>query len=155
MYYGKSGYYILQNPLKIVNKNSLILMSVSTVNETLGMNFVERGGKIALIKYKSKLEEQFLRFLDTSSNIIAWGYEVVVIPYMFNGKSHKYHVDLYLEMKDGRKEIWEVKPMDIIKESKDFYGTNMEDEYLKNKAKWQYAREWGERNNIKFRIISE
>jgi hypothetical protein len=155
MYRGKSGYYVLQQPMKFINKNSLLFMSVTTLNEILGTNFVERGGKLAVVKYKSKLEEKFLRFIDTNPNVKQWGYELVVIPYIFEGKQHKYYIDIFVELVDGRKEIWEIKPFAIIKQDKDFFGTNMDEEYARNTAKWNYARDWADRNNMKFRIISE
>ena len=153
-YRGISGYYPLRNPTKIVNKKDLIMISIPKLNEMFGTNFENNGGNVALIKYRSKLEEKVLYFLDTNETIKHWGYECVQIPYVYEGKSHTYHVDLYVEKKDGTKELWEVKPYSIAtKEPTSFIA--MREEYKKNDAKWEYAREWCKTQGFTFRVITD
>lgn len=153
-YRGINGYYPVRNPNKIINKNDLTLVDIPTLNEMFHINMNDFGGKVALIKYKSKLEQKVLSLIDNDPNIISWGYECIVIPYILDNKSHNYHVDIYVEKKGGIKELWEIKPYSIATKEPTT-SSDMRDEYRKNDAKWLYAKEWCKTHNFIFRVITD
>jgi len=119
------------------------------------------------IIYRSSLELKVMRWFDGNPNIITWGSESVVIPYVspLDGRMHRYFVDfvIALKQKDGtiKKYIIEVKPykQTIKPESSKhkkpktiIYETT---EWIKNQAKWSAAEQYAEKHNIKFLILTE
>lgn len=154
MYFGNAGYYIIKNPMKVINKDDLIYVSIEKVNEIFNMNFFDYGGKVALLKYKSKLENAVIEKLDNLDIFAQWGYEVLSIPYMLDGKSHKYYPDIFVQFSNGEKELWEIKPRSIAMKEPTGYQS-MREEYKKNDAKWEYAKKWCAENGMTFRIVTE
>lgn len=118
------------------------------------------------IIYRSSLELKTMRWFDKNSNVLSWGSESVVIPYIGpDGKMHRYFVDFVCEMrrKNGEVEkfLIEVKPQNqtqppIITPNKKkktiLYETYT---YATNLAKWQAAKEWCNRKNMKFLVLTE
>ena len=53
--------------------------------------------------YRSGLELKFMRFCDNNTNVIKWGSENVVIPYIspLDGRVHRYFVDNFVSIKEG------------------------------------------------------
>ena len=68
------------------------------------------------IVYRSLWERKFMVYCDTSKNILEWGSEEIIIPYLspWDGRIHRYFPDFYIKVKqhDGgvKKMIIEVKP---------------------------------------------
>ncbi len=68
------------------------------------------------ITYRSLWERKFMVYCDTSSAVIEWGSEEIIIPYLSpkDGRIHRYFPDFYIKVKqaDGaiKKMIIEVKP---------------------------------------------
>ena len=66
--------------------------------------------------YRSGWELKFFRWADLNENIIAWGSENIIIPYIspFDQKVHRYIVDNFIVFKDkeGKKKkfLIEIKP---------------------------------------------
>ena len=119
------------------------------------------------ICYRSSLELRFMRFCDTNSNIITWGSESVVLPYIrpTDGKLHRYFVDNNLVIKDKEgtlhKYLVEIKPYkqtlppsSINRKNK---GTLLKEQftYAINMAKFQAAKQWCAKQGWKFMIITE
>jgi hypothetical protein len=119
------------------------------------------------IIYRSRMELSACRFLDNSNNVLSWGSESVVIPYVSpaDGRMHRYFVDLVAEikMKDNsiKKVLIEVKPEKQTKPptitSRKKQSTILYEKYNYevNLAKWKYAREWCEKRGYLFLIFNE
>lgn len=60
--------------------------------------------------FKSGWEETVMKYLDSSSDVVAWDYECVRIPYYYDDHKRWYVPDFVITYQDGRKEMWEVKP---------------------------------------------
>lgn len=123
-------------------------------------------GSLPII-YRSSLELSSFRFLDNSNNVIMWGSESVIIPYISpaDGRMHRYFVDLVAEikMKDNtiKKVLIEVKPE---KQTKPPTITNRKKQstilyekynYAINLAKWKSAKEWCNKKGYLFLIFNE
>lgn len=70
-------------------------------------------GKLPYAVYRSGLELDYFRILDTNPNVIEWGSEEIVVPYVLDGRWHKYYIDLYVKFRVGdkiKKFIIELKP---------------------------------------------
>jgi hypothetical protein len=119
------------------------------------------------IIYRSSLELSSFRFLDNSINVISWGSESVVIPYVSpaDGRMHRYFVDLVAEIKMKDKSIKKVlievkpekqtKPPTITSRKKQSTILYEKYNYEVNLAKWKYAREWCEKRGYLFLIFNE
>jgi hypothetical protein len=117
--------------------------------------------------YRSLMELKSFRYLDNNPNVLCWGSESVVVPYVSpaDGKIHRYFVDLVakLQSKDGtvKKLLIEVKPE---KQTKPPTVTNRKKQktiiYEKyqwaiNQAKWEAARAWCKSQGYIFIILNE
>ena len=115
--------------------------------------------------YRSSLELRFMKFCDNNQNVVKWGSENVVIPYLnpLDGKIHRYFVDNFVQIKEGEKikrYLVEIKPSKQLlppttkyrKKSNLIYEQTM---YITNQAKWQAAREWCNKKGLEFIILTE
>ena len=132
-------------------------------------------GDTSNIPYRSSWEFAFCRFCDINDKIKKWSSESVQIPYHISNdigqtEIHRYYPDFYIEMtKNGDPEFYdriiiELKPKvetappkkpknQSLKLLENYeYSLRM---YKKNLHKWAYAKEWCERRNMKFIIITE
>lgn len=123
-------------------------------------------GDFSNIIIRSSWELRVFQFCDNNPNVMRWGSEEIVIPYMkpFPGgmKPARYFPDLYVEYinREGMviKELIEVKPEKFTRASKSRNHTtkafeNMQ--YVVNMAKFTAANNWCQKNGIKFSILSE
>ncbi len=102
-------------------------------------------------------------WLDKNADVIVWGSEEVVIPYISkaDGKQHRYFIDFYVRFRDGRKLLIEVKPFGQTqkpgprgkKRKKTYIREVMT--YTTNISKWQYATEYAKKCDMEFVIWSE
>ena len=66
--------------------------------------------------YRSMWEFKFMKYCDNNPNVLEWGSEEVVIPYLspVDGKVHRYFVDFYMKVQEStgriRKYLIEIKP---------------------------------------------
>ena len=65
--------------------------------------------------YRSGLELKFFRFCDDNPNVLEWGSENIVVPYIspLDNKAHRYYVDNYIAIKEESevvKYLVEIKP---------------------------------------------
>ena len=115
--------------------------------------------------YRSGLELKFMRFCDENTNIIKWGSENIIIPYIspIDGRAHRYFVDNFVLIKEGdavKRYLVEIKPSKQTaapttkykKKSNLLYEQAM---FAVNTAKWEAAKEFCKKNNATFRIITE
>jgi hypothetical protein len=108
-----------------------------------------------------------MRWFDTSPNVIKWGSESIVIPYIkpTDGKVHKYFTDFNVTIIDGsgttRKYVIEVKPYKQTippkkhgnKKPKTLLYEQIT--YAINRAKWDAAEELCSKHGYIFSYITE
>jgi len=126
------------------------------------------------ILYRSSWEFSFCKFCDLNEKVKKWCAEFFEIPFQIsnNGKTenHRYYLDFYLEMTSDNdpekydrigielKPKHETEPPQPPKKQTLKMLENYEyalKTYKKNLHKWAYAKEWCEKRNIKFVIITE
>ena len=118
------------------------------------------------IIYRSLWERKFMVYCDTSTSIIEWGSEEIIVPYLspWDNRRHRYFPDFYIkaQQSDGslKKMIIEVKPKVQCSPPKE--PKRKTRRYLNevktwsiNEAKWKYATEWCKNNGMEFVIINE
>lgn len=130
----KQGYYRLKNPDKYIGKNK------------------------DKIRFMSSWEHKFHEFLDSNVNVIAWGSECIIIPYIkpTDNQVHRYFPDYYIKYKDKYnqvvEEIIEIKPSKQLQNSADLMEALL---FSINTAKWKAAQVFCEQKGYKFRILTE
>jgi hypothetical protein len=137
----KKGYFVPRNPQKYL-------------------------GNLKNIIYRSSWEENMCVFLDGNPNILRWGSEEVVVPYVkpTDGKVHKYYIDFLVQYKNktGKviTELFEVKPQKYTQPPR-AVGKNKKTQlyeqvtYAINIAKWKAASLYATQKGWKFRIVTE
>jgi len=115
--------------------------------------------------YRSGLELKFMRFCDNNSNVIKWGSENVVIPYIspVDNKPHRYYVDNYVVIKEGsniKHYLIEIKPSKqtqapTTKYKKKEHLIYEAKQWAVNSSKWEEAKKWAKKRNMEFLIITE
>lgn len=130
-------------------------------------------GDSSNIVYRSLWELKLMKFLDNNKNVLRWGSEEVIVPYIspIDGRKHRYFPDFVIEMvnKSGQVEtvMIEVKPYKQTREpdpaSKNNTPTGrVSRRYLKevktwgvNQAKWQAAQAFCDQRGWRFTIMTE
>ena len=86
------------------------------------------------VHFRSSWEEATMIWLDASSDVAAWDYECVRIPYQYDNHKRWYVPDFLVTFQDGHKELWEVKPREFVESEK---------VQLKSKAAKEYCQQAG------------
>ena len=118
------------------------------------------------IVYRSLWERKFMVYCDNSDNILEWGSEEIIIPYLspWDGKLHRYFPDFYIKVRQAsgniKKFIIEVKPKKQTRppepvNRKTKKWLNEVKTYSINEAKWKSASEWCSNNDMEFKILTE
>ena len=123
-------------------------------------------GNVNNIVARSSWETKAFIWCDTNPNVVKWGSEEIVIPYIspLDGEFHRYFVDLYMEIKDvngnRKKFLVEIKPKRFTqkpavpkRKTKRFLQEAMQ--YAVNEAKWQAAEKVCKKNGMEFIILTE
>jgi hypothetical protein len=148
----KQGWYKLVNPHKFVPP---IDNHMKSFNESTNE-----------VQYKSSLELNAIKYADFNPHVKRFSLEPFHIKYIkpTDGKEHRYFIDLFLEFRTGDKFIVEVKSKNettppqkpksrtpkAIKRYHDAMTT-----FAINTAKWNAAREFAKKNDIRFIILTE
>ena len=115
---------------------------------------------------RSSWERKFCRWCDLNENILEWGSEEFCIPYRspVDRRVHRYFPDFYIKVREStgytKKYIIEIKPKKQTvpppesKKKTKTYRTNAMT-YLKNRAKWEAAKDWAEDRQMDFMILTE
>ena len=118
-------------------------------------------------QYRSSWELKFFRWADLNKNVLAWGSENIIIPYInpLDNKVHRYFVDNYVVFKDSKGEkqkfLIEIKPSKQVekpisslrkKQSTVLYEQTT---WITNQAKWEAAKKWAEKKGCQFIILTE
>ena len=115
--------------------------------------------------YRSGLELKFMRFCDNNPNVIKWGSENVVVPYIspLDGRVHRYYVDNFVVIKEGniiKNYLIEIKPSKQTQPLKTNYKNKAhliyeQSTWVVNSAKWSAARELCKKRGFEFLILTE
>ena len=124
-------------------------------------------GNPSNVVYRSLWERKLMVYCDMNDKILEWGSEEIIIPYIspWDGKRHRYFPDFYMKVKqvDGsiKRFIVEVKPKYQCKppvtnpSRKTKKWLNEVKTYTINQAKWKYANEFCELNDMEFKVLTE
>jgi hypothetical protein len=114
------------------------------------------------IIWRSKWEMDLMRLLDSNPDVVCWGSEELVIPYVspLDGKYHRYFTDFIMKNKKGEVFVIEVKPYKQTQQpEKPKRQTRRFIEEIKtyavNQAKWKAATEYCKDRNYQFIIMTE
>ena len=124
-------------------------------------------GNPSQVIYRSLWERKFMVYCDNNDNILEWGSETVIIPYVspWDGKVHRYFPDFIIKAKqtNGKTKnfIIEVKPKYQCKSppenpkrrTKKWF--NDVKNWTINQAKWKHANEFCVDNGMEFKILTE
>lgn len=111
--------------------------------------------------YRSSWEWAVMQFCDNNPAIQKWASESIKIPYRdpLTGKQTIYVPDFFIAYvdKNGKQhaELWEVKPANQTLKEKVGRSRTNQAQFIRNMAKWEAARIWCERQQIRFRVVSE
>jgi hypothetical protein len=115
--------------------------------------------------YRSGLELKFFKFCDLNANVIKWGSENVIVPYIspLDNRVHKYYVDNYVVIREGgniKKYLIEIKPskqtqVPTTKYKKKEHLIYEQKQYIVNFAKWEAAKEYCKKYGFEFLILTE
>lgn len=117
-------------------------------------------GDVTNIVYRSSWELKFMRFLDSSPDIISWKSEEFPISYKdpVTNRVRRYFPDFYVKKlnKNGILEelVVEIKPQNQTVPPTKPTKKNVA-EYLRNQAKWKAAGIFCESRNFKFLVLTE
>ena len=110
-------------------------------------------GDITNIIYRSLWERKFMVYCDENNDIVEWGSEELIVPYIspIDNKQHRYFPDFYIKTKNGDKFMVEIKPKKFTrppKPTKRVTKSFMHEttEWHRNRAKWTAARKYA--NNM-------
>jgi len=113
------------------------------------------------VVYRSLWERHCFKWCDESSQIVGWGSEEVVIPYLYevDRKYHRYYMDLKIVYATGKTVLVEIKPQ---KETVPPVGQRRTKKYItegltyvKNMNKWKAAQEYAADRGWHFEIWTE
>ncbi len=115
---------------------------------------------------RSLWERKVCKYLDTNENIVKWGSEEIIIPYIspLDNKKHRYFPDFIVKVRenngDHRTKVIEEKPYKQTippekgKKRKKTYLSECTT-YIVNEAKWEAAKEFCKKRNWSFVILTE
>jgi hypothetical protein len=120
--------------------------------------------------FRSLLEKRFMYWANNNTNVISWGNENVIIPYVWavDGKVHRYVVDfkiraknrqgivedILIEIKPSKEEIPPIKPKTNNRKAQNRYKEECLT-FIKNQNKWDAARKYSQQNNMRFVVMTE
>lgn len=117
------------------------------------------------IRFMSSWEKKAFTFLDFHPGIEKISSEPFGIEYLHpDGKIHRYYPDLLVKNKDGKKFLVEIKPLEQTKAPKQpkHLTRNAQENFIRayetflvNTAKWKSAKEFCDKNNLEFLILTE
>jgi hypothetical protein len=124
-----------------------------------------RGNPLNII-YRSRWELKFMMYLDSHKDVLSWGSEELIIPYVspIDGRIHRYFPDFIVKKKnvDGKIEtvVVEIKPLYQTKQP--MPQTKRTKKYINevrtwgiNTAKWKAAEKFCNERQWRFIIMTE
>ena len=129
-------------------------------------NYKKYKGDPTKIYYRSLWERRFMVYCDDNSNLLEWGSEEIIIPYIspLDKRAHRYFPDFYIKYRNASgkilREIIEVKPKKQTKPPKQpkrktqrYYKEVAT--YVVNEAKFKAAESFCKDRKLGFRILTE
>jgi hypothetical protein len=119
-------------------------------------------GDPAGVVYRSLWERNAFRWLDANTDVVAWGSEEIIVPYVCgtDNKVHRYFVDLFFKTKDGKMYLIEIKPKKELtppknpgKRTRKYIKESLT--YVKNQSKWKAANEYALDHGMVFQVWTE
>ena len=119
-------------------------------------------GDVKNIAYRSLWERNTFRWIDANDSIVAWNSEEIVIPYICgtDNKVHRYFMDLWFKMSDGKTYIIEIKPKAQTqppkapkRKTRRYIKESLT--YVKNQSKWEAASEFAADRGWHFQVWTE
>lgn len=115
------------------------------------------------IVYRSSWELFVMKWCDKNPDVISWGSEEVIIPYIskVDNKRHRYFLDFYIKFKNNKIYLVEVKPKYQTAEPKPGLKKSKKKllsevtTYATNVSKWAAARAFAVERNAEFHIWTE
>lgn len=115
--------------------------------------------------FRSSWEYKFINWLENADSVSSWSSESIPIMYIMpGGDTHTYWPDFFVEMRDGKKYLIEIKPEIQTRRPsyilKKYKHNPAQAEYIfrtwtKNIRKWISAKKYCEEHGIIFKIITE
>jgi hypothetical protein len=122
-------------------------------------------GNVNNIVFRSSWERKFMLWADKHPDVIKWGSEEIIIPYIspVDFRQHRYFTDFVVKVraKDGstKNYLIEVKPhaqtIPPVKRKKTNKYINELATYAVNQAKWKAATEFCRTRNAEFLVLTE
>lgn len=116
-------------------------------------------GDTSKIVCRSLWERNVCKFCDDHPNVLKWSSEEIAIPYTnpIDKKIHNYYPDFLIQFNStSGKQTWmvEVKPkkQTLLKENA---SKKEKVTWIINNAKWNAAKQYCEKHNIVFQILTE
>lgn len=117
-------------------------------------------GNIDNVIFRSSWEKRFMLFVDNCNLIQKWSSEDknCIVPYRsIDGKVHRYFVDFYIKLSNGKEFLIEIKPhketKPASKKSKNYLNESLK--YVKNSLKWEAADKIAKDKGMQFLVITE
>ena len=127
-------------------------------------------GDASNIVYRSLKERSLMVFFDKSPHVISWGSEEIIVPYKYkvDNKIHRYFPDFIVTFKtkdnEQKRFLIEYKPFvqtqapkkakrETKKTKKRYISEQLT--YIKNINKWDAAKKYADKNDMKFIILTE
>jgi len=117
------------------------------------------GQNIKHIVWRSTWELKYMRYLDSSPDILQWSSEQVAIPYVspLDTYVHRYFPDFWIKKTEGEY-IIEIKPKRETRKPTTQNKRRLLKEsivYARNIAKWKAAKHYCDERGWHFRILTE
>lgn len=115
------------------------------------------------VVYRSLWERQAFKWCDANPDVLKWGSETIIVPYICktDGKRHRYYIDLKIKFEHATLLV-EIKPKKQTiapdkntknKRSKKYLTEVLT--YTKNISKWSAAEQYASERNWEFQIWTE
>ncbi len=117
------------------------------------------------IVYRSLLEKKFFKIIDENPAFKYWASEEFHLPYIspIDNRPHRYFIDLFVEMQNGKKILIEIKPhSQTLPPKAPKNNPNKSSRYLNecatyavNDAKWKATRLFCKEKGLEFMFLTE
>jgi hypothetical protein len=119
-------------------------------------------GDVNNVVYRSSWERAAFKWLDENEDIVQFGSEEIIVPYVCgtDNKVHRYFVDLFFKTKEGKMYLIEIKPKKELtppknpgKRTRKYIKESLT--YVKNQSKWKAANEYALDHGMVFQVWTE
>jgi hypothetical protein len=120
-------------------------------------------GNPTQIIFRSDWERHFMTYLDNHPDVLSWSSEEIYIRYRcpVTNRVRRYFPDFKVTFRNKQGEVettvFEIKPLTQTQppKRKSKYFVEHAKTYAVNQAKWEAAKDYCQRRNLKFQILTE